>query len=277
MFRKVRSFIQNVGLARVVSPWVSRWEDWKLAKFGEFQPERVSAEMARIKYGSGETFSMGPPTHFADMACSRHELPTLVACLNICAGILRGAVAWDVGGNAGFYSAVMGHLTGVSGKVYAFEPVPSTFAFMCENLRTAACTNVTPVNLALSDQDGQLPISFDPSDNQVSSLEVKAGDRSADVRVARGDRLVESGECEAPAMVKMDIEGHELKALRGMTGILSRPECRAVVCEIHFGIMRSTGESAPAAKAKRLLREAGFKHCGFISRSHLMATKERVG
>ena len=216
---------------------------------------------------------IGPPSHFAQMACSRHELPTLVACLNICADILKGEVAWDVGGNAGFYGALLGKLVGPSGKVYGFEPVPGTFDLMCENLRTAQSTNVIPMNMGLSDHDAVMPMSFDPANSTVSSLEVSAGAMTTDVRVATGDRLVESGECAPPVMLKIDIEGHELKALKGMQKLLSRNECRAVLCEIHFAILASKGENAAAGKAKRILFEAGFRHCRFISRSHLMATK----
>lgn len=274
MIHKVRSFVRNTGLARVISPWVSRWENWKLSKFGKLETARVSPETARIFYGDGKSLQMGPPSHYADMACSRHELPTLVAFLNICSGFLDGKVTWDVGGNAGFYGALLSKLVGPSGKVFGFEPVPDTFKMMCANQQTAQCTNVFPMNIALSDHDGVMPMSFNPSYNSVSSLEVSAGDATIDVRVASGDGLVASGECQVPAMVKMDIEGHELKALQGMKKTLGHSECRAIVCEIHFSILASRGESAAAGKAKALLREAGFEHCRFISRSHLMATKD---
>lgn len=276
MIQKLRSFVRNTGLSRVISPWVSRWENWKLAKFGKLDTARLSSGTAQIFYGDGKSLQMGPPSHYADMSCSRHELPTLVAFLNICSGFLDGKVAWDVGGNAGFYGTLLSKLVGASGKVYGFEPVPDTFKLMCANQQTAQCANITPMNIALSDHDGVMPMSFNPSYNAVSSLEVSAGDATIDVRVASGDHLVESGECQVPAMVKMDIEGHELKALQGMRKTLAQPGCRAIVCEIHFSILASRGEADAAGKAKKILQEAGFKYCRFISRSHLMATKERV-
>jgi FkbM family methyltransferase len=222
---------------------VSRWENWSLSKFGKIEPTRLSPDTAQILYGDGKSLQMGPPSHYADMSCSRHELPTLVAFLNICSVFLDGKVAWDVGGNAGFYGALLGKLVGPAGKVYGFEPVPDTFKLMCANQQTAQCTNVTPMNIALSDHDGVMPMSFNPSYTSVSSLEVSEGDATIDVRVASGDRLVESGECQVPTMVKMDIEGHELKALQGMRKTLGQPECRAIVCEIHFSILASKGES----------------------------------
>ncbi len=273
MIQIARSFVRAAGLSGIISPWLQRWENWKLSNYGALKMERLSPEAAQVENCAGARFTVGPPAHFAEMACSRHELPTMVACANICADLLKGGVAWDVGGNAGFYGAFLSQLVGPSGKVYGFEPVPDTFKLMCANLREAQCANVTPMNLALSDVDGAMPMSVDPADNTISSLELRVADSSVEVRVATGDRLVESGECEVPVMLKIDIEGHELKALKGMSGVLARSECRAVLCEIHFAILAAGGEPAPAFEAKKLLRAAGFKHCSFISRSHLMATK----
>ena len=275
MLNNFRSLIRTTGLTRIISPWLSSWEQSRLFSFGKLEPVRTSPATAEIRYGTGQTVSIGPPPHFAYMACSRHEVPTLVAILNICGDLLQGGVAWDVGGNAGFYSALLSTLVGPSGRVYGFEPLPATFDLMCANLETARCVNVTPLNIALSDHDGQMAMSFDPADNTVSSLEVRSGSMQTEVRVASGDTLVKSGECQIPVMLKLDIEGHELKALSGMREVLASVECRAVLCEIHFAILASKGQTAPAREAKKLLQAAGFKDCRFISRSHLLATKER--
>ncbi len=271
MIQKLRSFVRNTGLARVISPCVSLWENWRLSKYGKLKTTLISPDTAQILYGHDKSLTIGPPSYYAHKVCSKHELPTLVACLNICSGFLRGGVAWDLGANAGIYSALLSKLVGPSGKVYAFEPVPDTFQIMSANIQTAECTNVIPMNMALSDHDGIMPMAYNPSYNPASSLEVREGQPTIDVRVASGDRLVESGECQVPVMLKIDVEGHELKALRGMKNILARPECRALVCEIHFSILASSGESDAAGTARRLLREAGFKHCRFISRSHQIA------
>jgi len=208
------------------------------------------------------------------MAVSRHELPTLVACLNVFAPVVRNGVVWDVGGNAGFYSALLGKIAGEHGRVFTFEPVPATFGRMCANLEMAAIPNVTPKNLALSDCEGTLQISIDPADDTVSSLEIGIpGGETMAVRVSSGDELVASGECQPPSMLKIDVEGHELRALAGMKNLLARPECRAVLCEIHFSILAAAGERKAGARAIKVFSDAGFDTITFISRSHLIATK----
>jgi FkbM family methyltransferase len=275
MIDRLRSLLRATGLNSRLSPLLAKLEDRRLAQYGRLVQRSASAETSELVSASGAAFRLGPPQHYAEMAVSRHELPTLVACLNVFAPVIKGGVVWDVGGNAGFYSALISQVAGPRGRVYAFEPVPSTFQNMCANLRAAGVENVSPLNLALSDRDGVLPISFDPSSDTTSSLEKTSGAACVEVRVASGDSLVSFGECEPPVMLKMDIEGHELKALEGMKKLLARPECRAVLCEVHFSILAAGGEHQASARARGMLAEAGFDRLTFISRSHLMATKGR--
>lgn len=250
-------------------------ESLRLARYGRLLQRVLTQETSELVSAAGTAYRLGPPRHYAEMVLSRHELPTLVACVNVFAPVLKNGVVWDVGGNAGFYSALLSQVAGPEGHVYAFEPVPATFENMCSNLKRAGTVNITPKNLALSDKDGLLPISFDPANDTDSSLEKTEGASCIEVRVAAGDSLIESGECPVPVMLKMDIEGHELKALAGMKKLLARPECRAVLCEVHFSILAAGGEHQAGSKARRMLAEAGFDRITFISRSHLMATKGR--
>lgn len=275
MIDQLRSFLRSTRLTNRLSPFFAKLEEYRLAGYGSLAQHALTPETSDLFAASGASFRLGPPRHFAEMAVSRHELPTLVACANVFAPVLRDCVVWDVGGNAGFYSALLSQITGPQGRVYAFEPVPTTFGNMTRNLKIAGVHNVIPKNLALSDSDGILPISFDPSSDTTSSFAKIDGTSSIEVRVAAGDSLVESGECSPPAMLKIDIEGHELRALAGMKKLLSRPECRAVLCEVHFSILAAGGEFRASAKARGILEKAGFDRITFISRSHLMATKGR--
>lgn len=273
MIDQLRNFIRNAGFTKYVSPILTRLENWRLSRYGSLTQRRLSSEVAEIVSADGEVIQCGPPIHFSEMAMSRHELPTLVAFVNVFAPIIRGTVVWDVGGNAGFYAALLSKICGDKGRVISFEPVPPTFHGLCANLKAAGIENVSVMNLALSDQDGEMPISFDPNSDTTSSLEIRSDAGCVNVHVASGDALVASKTCPTPTMIKMDIEGHELKALKGMLGILSGPECRAVLCEIHFSILAAGGERRAGSKARSLLASAGFDHVSFISRSHLMATK----
>lgn len=65
----------------------------------------------------------------------------------------EGNVCIDVGANVGFYTLLSSALVGESGKVYAFEPTPRTFAILSQN--SADRKNVTRVNVALMDTEGK--------------------------------------------------------------------------------------------------------------------------
>jgi len=64
-----------------------------------------------------------------------------------------------------------------------------------------------------------------------------------------------------------------MKALAGMSQVLAHPDCRALLCEIHFGILRDIGERHVTERLNCLLGKAGFRSTRWVSRSHLLALK----
>lgn len=143
-------------------------------------------------------------------------------------GLLRpGDTVIDVGANLGYFTTVMAQCVGPQGRVWALEPVPPTF----DRLRLSASLNgfeqVTPLPLALGDAEADAQMSFDPRFAGSASLH---GDPRAQhsesftVPVRRLDDLVASGVVGRPRLVKIDVEGHEMAAVRGALRTLE--ECR---------------------------------------------------
>lgn len=139
-----------------------------------------------------------------------------------------GDVALDIGANLGYFSAVMAQAVGAQGRVLAFEPVPQTF----EQLRLCAGLNdfgwMTPLPIALGTANGSVEIAFDPRNAGDASMHRStspAGQRAMAVRMRRLDDLVAEGIAQPPALIKVDVEGHELEVLRGAreTIAASRP------------------------------------------------------
>jgi hypothetical protein len=95
------------------------------------------------------------------------------------------------------------------------------------------------------------------------------------VRITTGDALVESEEVLAPDVLKIDVEGFEEEVLRGLTGQLAHTRCRAVFCEVHFGILDARGERHAPSRIVELLRKQGF-HTRWIDPSHLSAIRDRA-
>lgn len=70
-------------------------------------------------------------------------------------------VVIDAGANIGITAV---YLSRRAKKVYAFEPVPQTFALLQETLRLNTRANITPVQLALGDFSGTLEMHIFPQD-----------------------------------------------------------------------------------------------------------------
>src|SRR5437870_2877368 len=69
-----------------------------------------------------------------------------------------GDVVLDIGAHIGYYTTLLSQLVGVHGKVVAFEPDPTNFTLLQQNVARIACTNVTLYNLALSDRNGTVAL-----------------------------------------------------------------------------------------------------------------------
>lgn len=67
--------------------------------------------------------------------------------------ISPGDVVLDIGANLGFFSRLLVRLVGQKGQVYAFEPVPQIFDFLCHNVRKLKLHQIEPLPFALSDAD----------------------------------------------------------------------------------------------------------------------------
>jgi FkbM family methyltransferase len=131
----------------------------------------------------------------------------------------EGMTVMDVGANLGLYSLLISRAIGLSGKVYAFEPVPEIFARLKEHIALNNATNVIPVPVALSDEKGTAKMSVKGG---LSSLFRRISDEFVEVQVERLDDFVEREKIERVDAIKIDVEGAELKVIRGADKTIRR-------------------------------------------------------
>ena len=74
----------------------------------------------------------------------------------------RGATVADIGANIGWYCAHMAAIDPTA-HVVAFEPVPSSFHWLCKTIARNGLTNVVSEPLAISDRPGVMDIYVDPT------------------------------------------------------------------------------------------------------------------
>jgi FkbM family methyltransferase len=158
-----------------------------------------------------------------------------------------GMVAVDAGANIGIFTLAMARLVGESGEVHAFEPEPGNAALLEENVRRNDLEGtVTVVRSALGEEAGSVSISTGPD---AASAYVSDGGvevprlRLDDYPLSRLDLL------------KLDIEGAELGALRGAARTIERfrPVLLVECAERHLA--RAGGS---ARELIGLLRAAGY-------------------
>ena len=177
-----------------------------------------------------------------------------------------GDVMVDVGAHIGVHAltaaARLRRLGG--GTVVAFEPARDSAA----RLRAAAARNrleVTVVEAALGAEPGTADLRADPAydiaDAGVRSLHGR-GTRVQTVRVTTFDAWVAEARLERVDLVKLDVEGTELEALRGMAGALGRRWPRALVVEVKQRVLERAGVAGD--EVREYLDRLGYQSTGQV-------------
>ncbi len=136
----------------------------------------------------------------------------------------------DVGGHFGYFTLLGARLVGPAGRVAAFEASRSTYAVLAANV--AAQANVAAHHLALSDRPETVSFfEFPVLYNEYNALDVdqfrhekwfaEFPPEKIEVPAARLDDVV-ARDGLRPAVIKIDVEGAELKVIRGAADTLRR-------------------------------------------------------
>ncbi|HEV2765500.1 MAG TPA: FkbM family methyltransferase [Pyrinomonadaceae bacterium] len=173
----------------------------------------------------------------------------------------------DIGGNVGqFAEEIFRAHPGV--RLYSFEPIPECYEQLV--LMREREPSLVPVQLALSDRDGEAEFHLSRYRGSSSIQEMRPEHVEAwpfteieskiTVRVARLDAVAAELELEPPILAKLDIQGHELAAIRGGRETLAR--CQRVVVECNFAPLY---EGQPSfTEIYEELRALGFLFDGFM-------------
>lgn len=159
--------------------------------------------------------------------------------LGLCRRLLKdGGVFFDVGANLGLYSVAVSMSKDV--KVFSFEPDAKNFILLQRNLALNNRTQVRAFNCAVSNQQGLLSIHVQAENNR-GTIRVSKSIENNDtiVAVTTLDAAIEYVGVTGIDVMKIDIEGHEIDAMRGLT--LNSPRAPQHIIVEYWGSDDPTG------------------------------------
>lgn len=132
----------------------------------------------------------------------------------------------DGGANRGDYALVLDGLFGSSAAIHAFEPLPSTFELL--QSATASKPNIICHPYGLGSEAARVELFFNEPGSTIASLYPQRDDhpwrtdlrQSIEIRTL--DEVCAERGIERIDFLKLDIEGHEFKALQGARQMLER-------------------------------------------------------
>jgi FkbM family methyltransferase len=157
-----------------------------------------------------------------------YDTAEIMSCLKL---LTADSVVLDVGANIGFWTVPMAKTLRSGGKVYAFEPLPSNFERLCENLRLNGVEDrVEAQRVGLSDAAGSATLSLREDFSEGSAtgnaaIVIDESDlrfRCLPIELNTLDSVFLSRSIERLDFIKIDIEGHEDRFLAGASSTISR-------------------------------------------------------
>ena len=173
-----------------------------------------------------------------------------------------GDTVFDVGANFGWYTANLGHLVGVAGRVHAFEPLAPVAEMTWDTIRLNGLEpRVTLVSQGLGSERGTFTVYTFKNlpHGHASASDLGRADAVPHLcGITTLDAYVAENHVPQINFMKVDVEGHELEVFKGGRQTLSAPEAPVICFEVNLGCLQHRGLRAASLTA--LLAEYGYTH-----------------
>jgi len=160
----------------------------------------------------------------------------------------------DVGANQGLFSLIAARNPRCE-AITAFEPVPSTFAYLEANVvLNGAQDRLRIVQAAIGEETGKCAIAVKAGHSGVSSMaraDLRDHNATQQIAVLDGRAAAATIPAELRLIVKIDVEGHEETVIAQLLASACAPRIAAIFYE-----MDERWADAPAVRA--MLERAGF-------------------
>jgi FkbM family methyltransferase len=179
-----------------------------------------------------------------------------------------GGVFFDVGSNEGWFGMVACKAVGEAGRVFAVEPQERLWSVIMKNAALNGFANFTLLPFGVSSHDGSGVMNLYPSLNSGSSgvaSKKRRYERTQDMALLTLAKIIDQCGVDRIDLLKMDIEGLELQALRGAGQHLGST-IRKLIVEVHPALLSARGEDQE--EVYKLLGSRGY-HLQQIAGTHV--------
>ena len=155
-----------------------------------------------------------------------------------------GMTVLDIGANIGWFSMLSASIVGHTGRVFSFEPGMSNTRFLVLNKTANAFDQITLIHAAASDRIENLAYSSSLSNGFVTDLQAAEPEviLSADIVFAVPVDLIVPQDLPVH-LIKVDVEGWEMKALHGAARVIKQWKPRIVAEFTPPALLGSSGVS----------------------------------
>jgi FkbM family methyltransferase len=211
---------------------------------------KISAEKELLNYKEKDIVLQCYRRHWVSFCMESYEPVTQKVIQSL---FKSGTVFVDAGANVGLYSIRASKAIGKGGVVHAIEPHPAVHSILKSNIANNHCENILTWEVALGEVGGtaRLYNSTEPGSHSLLGGESNEGNV---VKVLSLDEIIGDRRLD---LVKLDLEGSELLALKGMKKILGRRKKPILIME--FCSDWFVKSQAPPSEILALLESYGYR------------------
>lgn len=182
----------------------------------------------------------------------------------------KGNTILDIGANIGLYSLYASKIVGEQGRIISFEPFKQNYHSFSNNIALNNFINIQLEKKAVGIENGSIKLYYNQDEQNLGMVSTQFVENAIceEVSVISIDEYIEENKINQVDFIKIDIEGHEFKALQGMRNTLLKYKPTILI-----EILEENNSADNNEYVHRFLVDLGY-HKYFINDDGSISSKE---